>query len=135
MWNLDDPTQFARVLSLQVPWAHTWADMRPGKRDKDRREQLRRAAAGVIGTPPETVRWWAFRISVRKGKRRPFDVENVAKPIIDAFCARQIREDESEFGGLGLYPDDSLDSVRIVHLYGERGDDDATTIEIFAFIG
>ena len=71
-----------------------------------------------------------------KRGRRPFDIENVPKPIIDAFCARQIKRDKSEFGRVALYPDDSIDSVRLVHLSGERSEkEDATTIEIFAFIG
>jgi len=135
MWNLDDATQFVPVLDLHVPWAHTWADIRPGKTDRERREQLRSLAAKQIGAVPASVRWWAFRISVWKRGKRPFDVENVAKPIIDAFCARQIAEDKSESIGLGLYPDDSIDYVRFIQLSGDRTEsDDSTRIEVFACV-
>ncbi len=136
MWDLDDSAKFVRVLALQVPWAHTWADMRPGKTDLERRERLRTAASEHIASIPAHVSWWAFRISVRKAGRRPFDVENVPKPVIDAFCGRQIRRDKSTFGQLALYPDDSVDHVRFIQLIGERSQTgDSTTIEVFAFVG
>lgn len=136
MWNLDDSARFVRVVFLEVPWAHTWADTRPGRTDRERRERLRRAAAGQVQPIPQSVSWWAFRISVRKTGRRPFDIENVAKPIIDAFCARQIKRDRSEFHQVALYSDDSIDSVRFIQLFGERGRaQDSTIIEVFAFVG
>ena len=95
------------------------------------REEATKSFAGV----PVGVDWWAFRIVVRKSGQRAFDIENVPKPIIDAFCARQIRSDGSPHGDLGLYSDDSLDHVRFLQVYGERcSDADSTSIQIFGHL-
>jgi hypothetical protein len=94
MWNLDDSGEFVRVLSLHVPW--------PGFTDRERRERLREEALKHFAGVPANIDWWAFRISVRKAGQRAFDIENVPKPIIDAFCAQQIRNDGSRHAQLGL---------------------------------
>jgi len=134
MFALDDATRFVRVLDLEVPWAHSWADMRPGKTDYDRRENYRKAAAGVVQTVPSSVLWWAFRITVSK-IGRPLDVDNVAKTIIDAFCCRQIVKDGSAFTQLGLYSDDTFDHVRVLQVIGNRSSTvDSTRIEVFACV-
>jgi len=129
---LDDETLFHKTLSIEVPWSHSYADMRVGKTDRERRENFRAAAVGKIIAPRLAPRWWAFRISVTKA-RRSLDVDNVAKTIIDAFCTRQIARDGSSFVDLGLYPDDSFDHVRFLQVGGQRGPD-ATRIEIFGCI-
>ena len=131
MIDLDDTDKFTRVLLLDVPWAHTYADMTVGKTDRDRRENYRAAASGVLRTPPANTLWWAFRITVAKAGRQ-LDLDNVPKTIIDAFCTWQIRRDNSGHIELGLYPDDSLEHVRIVQLVGGPGAVDGTRIEIFA---
>ena len=132
MFNLDTDS-FVRVLALDVPWAHSYADMRPGKTDRERRENYRNAALGKL-TIPSNVLWWAFRITVRKSGR-PLDVDNVAKTIIDSFCASQIARDGSVFIQLGLYPDDTFDYVRVLQVIGNRSDAvDSTLIEIFACV-
>lgn len=135
MYALDDSGKFARILALEVPWAHSYADMRPGRTDRDRRENYRKAAVGVIKDVPAGVLWWAFRITVYKAGR-PLDVDNIAKTIIDAFCASQIARDSSSFTQLGLYPDDTFDYVRILQVIGSRSTTaDSTYIEIFACVG
>ena len=132
MFNLDTDS-FVKVLALDVPWAHSYADMRPGKTDRERRENYRNAALGKL-TIPSNVLWWAFRITVRKSGR-PLDVDNVAKTIIDSFCASQIARDSSVFIQLGLYPDDTFDYVRVLQVIGNRSDAvDSTLIEIFACV-
>ena len=131
MYVLEDPTRFARVLALDVPWAHSYADMRPGRTDRERRENYRSAANGKLAPLPPIVYWWAFRIAVSKAGR-PLDVDNVAKTIIDSFCVRQIRRDDSSYEHLGLYPDDTFDHVRVLQVIGRGATTDATRIEIFA---
>lgn len=129
--NFDDTDQFARVLALEVPWAHSYADMEPGKTDRERRENYRNAALGKLRPVPENVAWWAFRIGVTKSGR-PLDVDNVAKTIIDAFCSLQIARDGSSHVALGLYPDDTFHHVRVLQVTGGPGAADRTRIEIFA---
>lgn len=134
MFALDDSDKFIKVLALEVPWAHSYADMRPGKTDRERRENYRNAAIGVIQATPASVLWWAFRITVSKAGR-PLDVDNIAKTIIDSFCASQIARDSSSFTHLGLYPDDTFDHVRVLQVIGSRSTTaDSTRIEVFACV-
>lgn len=134
MVTLDDTAQFAKVLALKVPWAHTYANTSPGKTDRERREAYRKAAIENISLTPTNALWWAFRITVEK-VGRPLDVDNVPKTIIDAFCAKQIADDNSSFSQLGLYPDDTFDHVRILQVVGARSTSaDSTFIEVFARI-
>lgn len=134
MFALDDPARFVQVLALNVPWAHSYADMRPGKTDRERRENYRNAAKGILRTVPANTLWWAFRITVQKAGR-PLDVDNIAKTIIDSFCASQIARDGSSFSHLGLYPHDTFDHVRILQVIGSRSPTaDSTLIEVFACV-
>ena len=134
MFALDDSDKFVKVLALEVPWAHTYADMRPGKTDRERRENYRNAAVGVMQAAPANVFWWAFRITVSKAGR-PLDVDNIAKTIIDSFCASQIARDSSSFIHLGLYPDDTFDHVRVLQVICNRSTTvDLTRIEVFACV-
>jgi hypothetical protein len=136
MWDLDNSRLFHRVIDLEVPWAHTWANTSVGKTDHDRRERLRSLAAEHVRLPSDEVAWWAARITVRKHGHRPFDIENVAKPILDAFSERQIRKDKSAYHDLALYPDDAIDYVRFLVITGERTTGpDSTRIELFARLG
>lgn len=132
MYSFDDTNRFVKVLALQVPWAHSYADMRPGKTDRERRENFRKAAAEKLQAVPSNVRWWAFRITVSK-VGRPLDVDNVAKTIVDSFSASQIGRDKSTFLQLALYPDDTFDHVRVLQVIGSRSEvADSTNIEVFA---
>ena len=135
MVNLEDASRFTRVLNLTVPWAHSYADTRPGKTDLVRREHYRAAASGKFSRVPGTVLWWAFRISVVKAGR-PLDVDNVAKTIIDSFSASQINRDGSLHTDLILYQDDTFNEVRVLQVVGEPSNNgqDSTTIEVFACI-
>lgn len=133
-FDLNDAERFVKVLDLKVPWAHSYADMQPGKTDRERRENYRNAAADVgLAARPVDPLWWAFRIGVRK-TGRSLDVDNVAKTIIDAFCSWQITRDQSIHSQLGLYPNDTFDHVRVLQVVGERGAEDCTCIEIFACV-
>jgi hypothetical protein len=132
MFSLDDPDLFHRVLDLRVPWAHSYADMREGKTDKERREAFRAAADGQLNPTSKPVLWWAFRIHVEK-VGRALDVDNVAKTIIDAFCSWQIARDSSTRLHLGLYPNDTFEYVRVLQVLGRRSvTSDSTHIEIFS---
>jgi len=56
MYALEDSSRFVKVLALDVPWAHSYADMRPGKTDREHRENFRAAAVGrVLPTPPNLL--------------------------------------------------------------------------------
>jgi len=134
MSTLDDSEKFVNVLTLEVPWVHTYADMEPGKTDRERRENYRQAALGKLLPIPENPLWWAVRITVEK-VGRALDLDNVPKTIIDAFCAWQISRDGSPHTQLGLYPNDNFDYVRVVQVAGGRGPTDCTKIEIFARVG
>lgn len=134
MYSFDDPSRFVKVLALTVPWAHSYADMRPGKTDRERRENFRNAALGKLQATPQNTLWWAFRITVHKAGRS-LDVDNIAKTIVDAFCACQIVRDGSSLVQLGLYPDDTFDYVRVLQVIGNRSEvADSTCIEIFACV-
>ena len=134
VFDFDNQKYFMKVLDIQVPWAHTWADMRPGKTDRERRENYRREADGRLVAMLETPLWWAFKIFVCKSGRQ-LDVDNVLKPIVDSFCTRQIVKDKSNFTDLGLYPDDTLKHVRILQVAGAPSEtEDTTRIQIYACI-
>jgi len=132
MLSFDDSDYFCRVIDLRVPWAHSYADMRKGRTDIERREAFRAAADGRLTLPAEQAFWWAFRIHVEK-VGRPLDVDNVAKTIIDAFCTWQIIRDSSSRTHLGLYPNDTFEHVRLLQVLGRRSlAVDSTRVEIFA---
>ena len=132
MHSIGDGPPFFLILDLEVPWAHTWADMRKGKTDLERREIYRKHALGRLEPVTTGVQWWAFEIFVCKSGRM-LDIDNVPKPIIDSFCERQIIKDGSDHVELGLFPDDSLQWVRAVNVHGEPAEDDSTRIKIFAY--
>ena len=103
MWNLDDDASYLKVLHLELPVVFTYADTRPGRTDRDKREMIRAAARLRMSNEIPRALWWGFRIYVKKSGRGPFDVENVPKLIVDAFSKRQIDRDGSEHGALGVY--------------------------------
>jgi Holliday junction resolvase RusA-like endonuclease len=132
MWNLDDESKYVKVHSFSLPEAFTYADTRKGHTDKDKRERIRARAAKDFPHELPIVKWWAFRINIKKTTNRRFDIENVLKPLIDAFCKRQILEDKSQCAELGLYDDDTIDFVRIIEVGGSRSrEKDTTEVEIF----
>jgi hypothetical protein len=132
MWELDDGQSWLKVAHFEMPWAFTYADTRPGHTDPEKREKIRGAAGGPWPYGPETQHW-AFRITVRKSGSQRFDIENVPKLIIDAFCKRQLRDDKSRFPHLALYEDDTIDHVIGLQVNGERTvGPDSTLVEIFA---
>jgi hypothetical protein len=136
-YDLDDPERFAKVLDIEVPWAHTYADTEPGRRDRERRDNYRKAVVGKLSPVPAEPLWWAFRIGVEK-MGRALDVDNVAKTIIDAFCTWQINRDVRDGSPaaeeLGLFQDDTIEHVRVLHVVGARGTADRTHVEIFACV-
>ena len=131
---LNNTDRFARILDITVPWAHSYADMRPGKTDLERRENYRRAAVTQLRPIPSRIYWWAFRITVFK-TGRPLDVDNIAKTIIDSFSDSQIARDRSSFTNLKLFPDDTFDHVQVLQVTGKPSTtSDSTRIEIFACV-
>jgi hypothetical protein len=36
MFTLDDTDKFVKVLALEMPWAHSYADIQPGRTDRER---------------------------------------------------------------------------------------------------
>jgi len=134
MWNLDDETRYVKVHSFTIPKAFTYADTRAGHTDKDKREYIRAKAAKNFPNDIPKVKWWAFRIFVKKAGGRPFDIENVPKLIVDAFCKWQIQRDGSEYENLGLFSDDTVDYVKIIEVGGVRSQgEDTTKVEIFGY--
>ena len=122
--------KYKRICLFSYPEAFTYADTRPGHSDKIKRDYIRKQAAGFF--PQEvTYKYYAFKIKVWKSGKRPFDLDNVPKLIIDAFCKKQIESDNSEYIHFGLYEDDTISSVNFIQLSGERTTDiDKTEIEI-----
>lgn len=136
IWKLSDPQHYIAVLNFEYEAAFTYGDMRPGCTDKDKREKIRKVACSSFSGHVPSARWWAFRIGVHKAGKGAFDIENVPKLVVDAFCQKQIRKDNSAFVNLGFYPDDTLDHVRIIQVSGERisnGSPEKTKVEVFAF--
>ena len=130
--------RYRKVLSFRIDRAFTYGDTRPGHRDRDKREMIRQAASAAYETCPvqsSRLESWMFRIHVCKSGRRQFDIENVPKLFIDAFCAKQIEEDHSAYSRLALFADDTIDYVNHLEVHGERVRDshaEHTEVEIFA---
>ena len=134
MWNLDDETRYMKVHAFTIPKAFTYADTRVGHTDRDKREYIRAEAARNFPSSIDGIESWAFRIFVNKSGYRPFDIENVPKLFIDAFCKRQIQQDQSEYGRLGLFDDDTIDFVKIIEVGGRRTQyENTTNVEIFGY--
>ena len=134
MWDLENEETYCRIHSFTLEEAFTYGDTRSGHTDKEKREMIRARAAVSRDFPSQIpqVEWWAFRIFVRKAGNRRFDIENVPKLVIDAFCRRQIETDDSSYTDLALYDDDTIDFVRVIQVGGERtSGQDSMVIEIF----
>ncbi len=131
MRQLDDAEIFLKIHTFTYAAAFTYADTRAGYTDKDKRERVRLEASRDFPATVPKVAWWAFRIFVKK-RGRTFDIENIPKLIVDAFSGWQIKRDGSRYHQLGLYPDDTIDYVRLIQVSGERTDlEDRTIVEIF----
>ena len=128
LWNLDDNASFFKFLSFRLPFVLTW-----GNDDQRRREQIRQEASKVFPKNIPQAQWWAFRIYAEKERgAQEFDVDNIAKLIIDAFCEKRLIADQSRFLKLALYEDDTVSNVGIVQTGGKIVDKkSSTTVEIF----
>jgi hypothetical protein len=133
MWNLDDLHRYIPLGRFEMPWATTYGNTSPGHTDREKRERIREAAEAGIWPRPD-IKQWGFRVLVRKAGKRMFDIENVPKLIVDAFCKRRIKKDGTRHAALGLYEDDTLDEVVILQIAGERADKDSTAVEIFGLL-
>jgi hypothetical protein len=134
--NLDDASRFAKVVDVTVDWVWSYADMTPGKTDREKREKYRQAAMKPGITRPATpALWWAFRITFEKSPRL-LDADNVAKLIVDAFSgSKRIQADNSPlFEKTKLYDDDTVQFVRVVQVAGAPGPKDRSRVEVFACI-
>lgn len=130
-----------KVHSFSFQNAFTYADMRPGHTDREKRNMIREVAFQRFpGDIYSESKKWAFKIYVEKSGRRAFDIENVPKLIIDAFCKKRIDRDklndsqDSRVSNVALYPDDTIDHVVFLEVSGKRIDqnkDEKTTVDIF----
>lgn len=129
MWNLEDSTKYVKFMSLSIPHVWTWAS----QNDRARREAIREFAADLVpGSRPESAKW-AFRI--RAFGSLNYDVDNVPKLIIDAFCQSQIQTDRSTHINVGLYPRDTVEHVIMVQVSGDiEPESQLTQIEIYYVI-
>jgi len=128
MWNLDDQSRYFLIHRFDFPKALTWGD-----KDPEKREYIRSQAKEGFPVAIPDLAWWAFRIYVKKNRRaRKFDVDNVVKLIVDAFCRDEIQRDQSQYPELCLYEKDTIDVIRVIEVGGERTEDiDHTEVEIF----
>jgi len=141
VFNLDDDSLYIPVYSFCINKAFTWANMDEGRRDLDRREFIRESVVGNFPDQIPDVAWWAFRFYVKKSGSGPFDIENVPKTYVDAFCEGQMKKDNLKlkrdnltYKNLGIYEDDRIDYVRVIEVGGERvasKDQESTCVEIF----
>ncbi len=123
MWNLDEWSNF---FNFCIPKAFVW-----GNGDKDKREYVRAIANNNFpGHVPLNV-YWEFRIFVEKAGNIDFDIDNVPKVIVDAFCQWQIQKDDSQYQRIALFEKDTIDFVRVIEVGGERGANNMTKVEIF----
>ncbi len=145
--NLDDKSSFTRIHYFEIEEAFTYgnSDKVSLNWDLRKRERLRMAALQpqfYFQIPNrDNYDWWAFRIIVKKtgntGKKR-FDIENVPKLIIDAFCHDQIIKDQRKlttpvaFENVWFYEDDNIKNVRYFEIYGEPSEkDNSIAVEIY----
>ena len=129
--NLDNEALYIRFHHFELDWASTWGAT--GEYG-NQRERIRKAVAKKFPTAIPKVDWWAFRIQVKKAPGRRFDIDNVIKPLIDAFSETEIENDTSVYPNLKLYEDDTIDNVKIIEVSGERvgaGEQESTIVEIF----
>ena len=134
MWNLDDETKYIKILSFIIPKAFTYGDTRVGHTDKEKREYIRAEAAKSYPDSTTGFQSWAFRIFIKKSGYRRFDIENVPKLFVDAFCKKQIQQDKSEYEKLGLFDDDTIDYVKTIEIGGTRTQyENVTKVEVFGF--
>mgnify|MGYP001237754204 CR=1 FL=1 len=113
IWDLDDKSKYCKVYSFSFLGAFTYSSTGKGQTDKEKREFIRKTAKQNFPKKIPEVEWWAFRIFVEKSDNG-FDIDNVPKLIIDAFCKKQIENDESKYVKVGLFPEDTIEHVRIV---------------------
>jgi len=138
-WNLDDVNGYRKIYDFDLGFAVTYGDTRSEHLDSVKRNKIRDKALPSMGCfPKEKGNMFAFRIIVEKAGNRLFDVDNVSKLIIDAFCEKLIRKDNPEayqkYSALSLYLDDNITLVPMLQVYGRRSNQDNTFVEIFQVI-
>ena len=125
--NLDNKSEFELFHSFTFPNVYTYGDG-----DSFKREKIREAASRGFPNIGKEYKWWAFRIIVTSDDSKiKFDIDNVPKLIIDSFSGSQIERDDTKYKNLSLYPDDTVESVRILEVIGNIGTEKKTIIEIF----
>ena len=126
MWDLDDQKTYFRLFSVIIRHAYTW-----GGGDRDKREDIRKAAVGAFPASVPAARWWAFRLYARK-TGAGWDIENIPKLVVDAFSTEQITKDGSKYPQVRIYEKDTIEYVRMVQVAGEQDRSrDALTLEVF----
>lgn len=126
MYNFDDSKQFVLIHHFNIPAIYTWGD-----KDRDKREKIRRNA--LKNFKKKRFKWYGFRIKVERSMfKRPMDIENVPKLIIDAFSSKQIDDDKSRYPKVRLYPDDIFKHVRAIQIEGKFSDN-GDNVEVWIF--
>lgn len=133
-YDLDDKSRFIKVLSFEIGESFTYGDTRKGHCDRSKRERIREIACQKLEKHGVELKWWAFRIEVGKPGKAHIDIDNVPKIIIDSFSKRQIKRDKSKYENMGLYEDDSLPYVKLLHVMGSESKKAFMKIEVFGSI-
>ena len=125
-WKLDDERDYFSLLPepIVLDFATTAGDQR---------RKIRRVACDRVPHDLPEAESWAFRILVEwsaTAAKFP-DLDNPAKPILDAFSMKMIVQDGDSYRHLGLYEDDDLRQLSMVQIAGMVGSRDRTVIEIF----
>ena len=85
-WDMEDKAKYKKIIPFRMDDDFTYGNMSNGKKDKDKREKIRaEAKKETFALGYKGFNKFAFRIFVTKSKRL-FDIENVPKLIVDAFC-------------------------------------------------
>jgi hypothetical protein len=130
MWNFNDSKDFVLIHHFSVPSIFTYGE----KKDPSKREEIRKIALKNFPEKSPNCKWYAFYIKVERNPlKRPLDIENVPKLIVDAFSSKQIEKDESHYSKTGLYADDDLKHVRAVQIEGRFSDNRSDNTEVWIF--
>jgi hypothetical protein len=113
-WNLENTFAYSLVARFEFDGAFT--SCTPD--DRRLREIIREFASRSFPVEVPQAKWWAFRVVIQREGTGPFDLDNALKLVVDSFGKRQILRDASAYPNVGLFPDDTIDSVRMMQIAG-----------------
>lgn len=124
---------YKTFFEFEFPHVFSYADTRPGHTDKEKRNLIRQHAFKKCPDSVPTNACWGVDVSVQynKKRKRPIDIDNIPKLIIDALCKKQIHSDKScKYIKLGLYDDDTIDHVGLLKIEGKSGSKNVTKVKV-----